>query len=203
MTSLFPFKAVVFDAFGTVVRPVPAQGPYHSLLSQVTDYRAARYAALTKNFDLAALAEHFSLPPVMPALEQALSNEVSALTLFEDVIPTISALQRQGVEVSICSNLAAAYGPGVRQLLPNIQHFVFSYEAGCVKPEPMIYRTVCNKLGRRPEDILFIGDTPKADVDGPRAFGMTAELLTRMAGDTLEACIERARSSRIACLSRP
>jgi len=51
---------------------------------------------------------------------------------------------------------------------------ILSYEHGFIKPEPEIYALVANQLRLKPEEILFTGDTQKADIDGPQKFGMAA-----------------------------
>ena len=51
---------------------------------------------------------------------------------------------------------------------------VLSYAVGHAKPERAIYGVVCDRLGLPPDRVLFVGDTPSADVDGPRAYGMRA-----------------------------
>jgi len=51
---------------------------------------------------------------------------------------------------------------------------ILSYEVGLVKPDPAIFRLVSDRLGLQPAEILFVGDTPSADVEGPQAIGMSA-----------------------------
>jgi HAD superfamily hydrolase (TIGR01549 family) len=190
-----PFKAVVFDAFGTLVKPVSRQGAYSQVLSQAKDFRQARYAALTEDLSLRELARNLNLPPITKETEESLKVELSHISLFDDVKETIDTLRADGISVGLCSNLAQAYGARVRNLLPMIENIVFSFEAGCLKPEPAIYKAVCDLVSLPPEAILFIGDTPKADVDGPRAFGMQAQPVLRRTGDTLTACLRRARQA--------
>jgi HAD superfamily hydrolase (TIGR01549 family) len=192
----FPFKAVVFDAFGTLVQPVPRNGTYSAVLSKAKDARAARYAALTLDLELADLARHLELGPVSSEMIEALDQELSLVRLFEDSLQTIEELQASGVHVAVCSNLAQAYGYPVRKLLPSLSDTIFSYEVRSLKPEAAIYECVCAVTGIDAGDILFIGDTPKADVDGPIAFGMSAELIKRRSGDNLAEILKRAISRR-------
>jgi HAD superfamily hydrolase (TIGR01509 family) len=60
-----------------------------------------------------------------------------------------------------------------------------SFEVGAAKPEPAIYEAVCHALGKRPRDVLFIGDSKRCDFDGPQAFGMQARWLDRRGGQSL------------------
>lgn len=97
------------------------------------------------------------------------------------------------VASSICSNLASAYGDAVKGMLPVLDGYAWSYEAGAVKPAPAIYQYVLDQLGCSAQEVLFIGDTPVDDVDGPRAFGMSADSLTGKLASRWK------RSSQICC----
>ncbi|MBO0767956.1 MAG: HAD family phosphatase [Solirubrobacterales bacterium] len=48
---------------------------------------------------------------------------------------------------------------------------VYSHEEGCLKPDPRIYRTACDRLGVSPEKAVLVDDV-QANVDGARAVGM-------------------------------
>jgi FMN phosphatase YigB (HAD superfamily) len=61
--------------------------------------------------------------------------------------------------------------------------YTWSFEARSLKPDPAIYDTVCRRLQCLPQQVLMIGDTQKADVDGPRAFGMQAIRIDRRTAD--------------------
>jgi epoxide hydrolase-like predicted phosphatase len=50
---------------------------------------------------------------------------------------------------------------------------VYSHEEGCLKPDPQIYRIVCDRLGVAPEAAVLLDDV-QANVDGARAIGMAA-----------------------------
>ena len=62
---------------------------------------------------------------------------------------------------------------------------VISEEVGAAKPDPAIFQRVCNALGCAPGEVVFVGDSKRCDVDGPRAFGMQARHLDRRGGQTL------------------
>jgi hypothetical protein len=86
-----------------------------------------------------------------------------------------------GVRIGVCSNLALPYGFPLLSALPDTPDAVIlSYEVGLVKPDPAIFRLVCDRLGFRPAEILFVGDTPSADVEGPRAIGIPAMLISEL-----------------------
>lgn len=74
------------------------------------------------------------------------------------------------------------YGKAVSSLLPPLDAYAWSYEVGAIKPEPQIYQYLIDRLGCQTKDVLFIGDTPLADFNGPKAFGMSARLIDRKNG---------------------
>nr|WP_207769600.1 HAD-IA family hydrolase [Solimicrobium silvestre] len=142
---------------------------------------------------LADVANLFDLsPPVdlLAAWEAELHAELATVKLFPDSLPTIARLRNAGYRIGLCSNLAAPYGTPVKALLPSLDAYAWSYEAGAVKPEPGIYRYLLDRLGCAASDVLFIGDTPAADLDGPLTFGMSARLIDRKAGQTLDKVLD-------------
>ena len=66
---------------------------------------------------------------------------------------------------------------GLDQLAPFI---IVSEEAGYAKPDARIFRDALKATGlTSPEQILFIGDNPLADIDGAKRFGMKAAWIRR------------------------
>ncbi|WP_199027705.1 HAD family hydrolase [Ralstonia sp. ASV6] len=194
-------RAVVFDAFGTLVRIGDKRSPYRRLMQWMhengrkpTREDAARI--MSHPGGLADAAAMFGITPsseTLATLEEDLHTELGAIQLFPDTASTLLQLRGAGYRIGLCSNLAAPYGPPLRSLLPSMDAYVLSYEVGAIKPDPRIYQHLVNALDCRPADILFIGDTPSADLEGPRAFGMTATLIDRTAGQTLEDVLAIAR----------
>jgi epoxide hydrolase-like predicted phosphatase len=54
---------------------------------------------------------------------------------------------------------------------------IYSHEVGISKPDPRIYRLACDRLGVRPEEVIFLDDVD-ANVDAARDLGMQAILFT-------------------------
>jgi HAD superfamily hydrolase (TIGR01549 family) len=185
-------KAIILDAFGTVIQPVPRNGPYQAVLSQAVDFRVARNLALTLNDDLHGLAKALNLPTVEQDIISALDTEVAGLAIYDDTLPFLKYVKGEGYRVAICSNLGHAYGARTRELLPDVDHFTFSFEVDSFKPDNLIYQHACDGLGIVPDHAIFIGDTPLADGKGPRDFGMNSEIIKRSEGDTLFSALERA-----------
>jgi len=106
-------------------------------------------------------------------------------TCCHDAAPVLDFSRASAFRLAVCSNLAADYASAVLSLLPNMDTYALSCDVGCVKPEPAIYQAVCRSLELAPQEILFVGDSLRCDVDGPRDFGMVSVHLDRKAGDTI------------------
>ena len=102
-------------------------------------------------------------------------------TLFDDVEPTLDALERLGLRLGIVSNFEAWLEDllgklGVRGRFPVR---VISGEVGIEKPDPGIFALAIDRLGIDPADIVYVGDNPEFDVVPARAVGMTPVLIDR------------------------
>lgn len=66
---------------------------------------------------------------------------------------------------------------GLDELAPFI---IVSEEAGYAKPDTMIFRDALEAMGlTRPDQVMFVGDNPVADIDGAKRFGMKAAWVRR------------------------
>ena len=180
--------AVVFDVYGTLVEIGDKRAPFRRLLrigeqqgrpASVLDAATLMSAPL----NLHAAAANLSIeldPDQLRELEADLRSEIASIRLFPDTVPTLQALRARGIKLGLCSNLAADYAAPIVKLLPiQLDAYTWSFEAGAIKPDPAIYAHACAALGCAPERVLMVGDTPAADVDGPRAIGMQSILLDR------------------------
>ncbi len=183
-------KAVAFDVFGTLVNIDRPTRPFRKLVRLLHEAGRPRQRddgirAMSSAIDLRQAARLFGgmiSEDALSALEAELREEIESITLFQDAAPTLLALKARGIKVALCSNLAAPYGPPVLDLLPLRPDFcAWSYEAGAVKPQPEIYQYLCEGIACQPEEVLMIGDTIKADMIGPRKFGMHGYHLDRHA----------------------
>lgn len=183
-------RAIIFDAFGTLVTPVPRNGPYQELAATANAMgRRFRDEAMTLDLSISDFAARYGRPDLSDRLESQLSEEVASVQLFDEVGPYLSLLDWRNVPYAVCSNLARGYGQRVKELVPGARGYAMSYEIGAYKPQPEIYRAAIDLVGVPPERILFVGDTVRADVEGPSAVGMKAVHLNRSAGNTLVSVI--------------
>jgi len=103
----------------------------------------------------------------------------------------LANLAVHGIKRWVVSNLAPPYAEPVRRLLAGmVNGFSFSFELGAIKPEPAIFAHACASLQRPAPQIMMVGDTVRADVEGARAFGMQAVTLVRGGCTKWPDCIE-------------
>lgn len=88
---------------------------------------------------------------------------------------TLDALREQGMKLGLISNIISlSVAPhfleeyGVKDLMDCI---VLSSETGIRKPSPEIFRAAERRLGLRPEELAYVGDTLSRDVAGTRNAG--------------------------------
>lgn len=184
--------SVIFDLFGTLLEIRNRQNPYRQLLRiGAKQGRAASSkdmrAILAFNGGISEAAEAFGICPSsadLADLECMLELELESITPFDDAMIAIELLREHGIKIGVCSNLAGPYCSKVRSLLPGLDGYALSAELGLLKPDPGMYRSICNMLGVLPEQVeseqvLMIGDSRRCDEQGPRAFGIPGYHLDR------------------------
>jgi len=192
-------KVVAFDVFGTLIRMAVKNHPYRKVLKYAKDAGRkprqddARFL-MTQNLPPERIFEHMGISIPLGLLQQFYSEvaaELTSLTLFDDVIPVLDALAKNEIRVALCSNLAMPYGEAIDRLLSDY-HFIkcLSYEVGAIKPESEIYDDIVNKSEVATGEILFVGDTFLADVEGPLNYGFKALHLQRDSGRASSICIQ-------------
>lgn len=135
------------------------------------------------------------LERIEPELTRRLSRE--ALEVFEDAVsgarrgtgtavPAPGAVEvlddarRRGLRLGLVSVTGLTPGYALREIIDQLgmlrqfDAVTFSDEARMAKPSPEVFRCTLEVLGAAPGDAVFVGDTPLADVAGPRAVGMWA-----------------------------
>jgi putative hydrolase of the HAD superfamily len=112
--------------------------------------------------------------------------------IYDDTMPTLTAIRQRGLKTAIVSNTPWG-SPGAiwreevtrHGLSDAVDEMVFCTDVGYRKPAAEPFRLALTKLGLQPEQCVFIGDDPRWDIAGPRAIGMDAIFIDRNAtGDS-------------------
>lgn len=198
------YRAVLVDAFGTIVRIRSVTHPYRSLLKE--GLRDGRYpkpndirTLMMFDGDLAQAAELLNItvrPERLAQIQDALDREVHSIEAFPDALEAIQILQAQQVRVGVCSNLAPPYGVALKHLFPTLDAYTLSYEIGALKPDPVMYRSACKLLGVSigerfgDERVAMVGDSLRCDCHGPKAVGINGLHLDRSGAGRITNLVE-------------
>lgn len=112
-------------------------------------------------------------PQYEKEIKLTLDRVALAFHKFGYAVPWLKELKRMGLNVYYLSNYSAfsiAANPDVLDFIPYMDGGVFSFEVKAVKPDPEIYRCLCDKYDLKPEECLFTDDVP-ANVKGAQACG--------------------------------
>ncbi|MDQ8020602.1 MAG: HAD family hydrolase [Moraxellaceae bacterium] len=116
------------------------------------------------------------------AAEAFIATAWIAPPLFDDAVPVLGELRRRGYAIGIVSN---GQSRTQRAKIDNsalaglVDAVTISGELGVDKPDARVFRHVLDQLGVAPDQAWFVGDDPRADVQGATAAGMRAIWLQR------------------------
>lgn len=94
---------------------------------------------------------------------------------FPGMAPTLSALRVKDLKLGIVSNGETDFqmrNIGALGLEALVDVILISETEGLRKPDAAIFRRAAERLHKSPEQCLFVGDNPEADILGARRAGM-------------------------------
>lgn len=100
-------------------------------------------------------------------------------TLYDDVLPVLEELRRQGRKLGLISNGERDLDEFAAHHALEVDVAVGSRSFGRTKPHPSIFEAALEQLGVAPADAAMVGDSYADDIEGARALGMRAFLLDR------------------------
>lgn len=202
-----PVKAVLFDLDDTLWPIAPAIARAEILLQDwlaehaprvtaqfsIEQLRARRLAVLAANphyrINLSALrhavlSETFQSVGADPALvDGAMAVFLQArhaVTLFDDVLPTLAQLHGRVALGSISNGVADLDTIG---LAPYFTVSIAAHRFGVGKPDAAIFHAACKALEVTPAETVYVGDDPELDVAGAARAGLQAVWLNRNEGE--------------------
>lgn len=102
--------------------------------------------------------------------------------LFDDVLPCLEWLTAAGVRLAAVTNASGAHQReklAVLGLARFFDHVAIAGEVGVAKPDPVMFHTVCFKVGCDPSQAVHIGDKLATDAVGARDAGLGGVWLNR------------------------
>ena len=109
------------------------------------------------------------------------SSKVENYVLYDDVLPTLKKLKKQGLIVGLITSLTKDMNLicGNLGLAPYIDFVVTAKEVGSNKPEPPIFRLALERAGVNASEAVYVGDQYETDVVGARGVGIAPILIDR------------------------
>jgi len=109
------------------------------------------------------------------------SAKVENYVLYDDVLPTLKKLKKQGLIVGLITSLTKDMNLicGNLGLAPYIDFVVTAKEVGSNKPEPPIFRLALERAGVNASEAVYVGDQYETDVVGARGVGIAPILIDR------------------------
>lgn len=108
-------------------------------------------------------------------------TDLSNYALFDDVVPILERLRPTGIVLGVISNFEE-WLERLLEMLGVAGFFdvrVISGIEGVEKPDPAIFRLALERAGVRPEETVYVGDSPAFDVEPARELGMFPVLIDR------------------------
>ena len=113
---------------------------------------------------------------VQDEIRLTLEHVGDCISKTDYAIPWIRELKERGFQVLYLSNYSEYImnaGPEALDFLPYMDGGVFSCHVGMIKPDPAIYRKICDTYDLNPEECVFIDDN-EDNIDAARKFGLDA-----------------------------
>lgn len=105
---------------------------------------------------------------------------IDGTSVFPDVVEALALLRDKGLKFGLVTNAfqpmwirdAEMEAHGLLEYFPACR--ISAADVGCLKPHPDIFLAALNCLGTTPEETIFVGDNPVADIAGAQGAGMRA-----------------------------
>jgi putative hydrolase of the HAD superfamily len=203
-----PIRAVLLDAFGTLVNFEPPAPHLRAELrcrlgveitlaqaeaaigAEIAFYRAehhrGRDAASLRTLRLACgevVREALGLADPVPDVTAALLAAIR-FRAYPEVATTLAGLRARGARLGVVSNWDASLPEVLERvgLAGAIDAVVASAPEGVAKPDPRLFSRALTRLGARARETLHVGDSIEHDVRGAEAAGVAPVLLVRDGG---------------------
>lgn len=97
-----------------------------------------------------------------------------------DFLRTLAYFRQRNLKMALISNASTAEVRAWQDspLSEYLQPAIFSCEAGCAKPEKLIYQMALDALAVSAEQCLFVGDGGSHELEGAKEIGMQTVMVT-------------------------
>jgi len=188
-------KAILFDLYETLISEFdPAATPRPSMATRLGVEEATFAAAWRQVYTqrmtgtipdfpaaLHAICQRLGATPDAAVIAQLHRERLAAkarpfTNIVTPIVELIQRLHAMSIKLGVLSNAAREEGAPWETcvLAPCFDTVIFSYQVGCMKPDPQVYRLACERLGTAAADTLFVGDGGSDELVGAAQAGLTA-----------------------------
>ena len=125
--------------------------------------------------------KHHSVETIPPATAfQHLWDVLSVAPAYPEVAPVFSELVRRGYRIAIGSNADDDHlEHALQEAEIDVELVLSSEEAQSYKPRQPFFDQLCQRLDLPPAEVLYVGDSPWADVTGANHAGLPVYWVSR------------------------
>jgi putative hydrolase of the HAD superfamily len=191
-TSRFPFPKIEFFYFdlGNVIAHFNPRRACDNLAAisgktPASIQQAVYQSKLQERYETGELTTEEFGKEVNSHLGTTLSTDMltealaDMFTMGIEIFPLMVRLAAVGLRIGLLSNTCEAHWRHLAerpiQILDLLEPCILSYEQGCMKPDPAIYRVAASRAGVPPERIGFTDDRPE-NISGAREAGWQTHL---------------------------
>ncbi len=161
-------------------------GEYQQINTTRDEFKCDQFwHRLTEDW-LETIGQPRSLAPAMIEAAPGLLYGTDLFTLFDDVLPTLDALDAAGTRLGVISNWDYSLHRVLRSLgiHDRLEHVVASLEEGVEKPDSRLFDLTLERFGVAADEAVHVGDNPLDDFRGAQEAGMYAFLIDRSRPET-------------------
>jgi putative hydrolase of the HAD superfamily len=170
---------LLFAAFGKARRDIraAARADAHGRPTDATSFRQ-RQAEIT-----AALLGARKVDRVAELIDDVVYRGVTelfaGLRLYRGLVPALDALAEAGLRLAVLSDLPPLRKLSLMGLEGRFERALCSEDSGFLKPAPEPFRMLGDALHLEPRSVLYVGNSKAYDLEGARAAGMEAAIVSR------------------------
>lgn len=187
--TLWPLHSLMHHAENQMYAWLAQHAPKVTQTFTVQDLKEKRFALIPTDirfsYDLWAL-RHRSLLNVLQEVGEPTDKADRAMQVFfqarnqveffPDVREVLTSLQKKYTLASISNGFADLHSIGIA---PFFTASIAAHSFGCAKPDVSIFLAMAKQLKIAPDNILYIGDDLRLDVQGAQNAGMQAAWMNR------------------------
>ena len=201
-------RAVLFDVYGTLLRSSAGETHPDPALRSLIERAHAQSPHSFPEVDIREIhaAMHPGLSPAeIERLAMAHEQEVNPVSAMPGAVEALRELSSRGLFLGLVSNaqfytvpvMESCLGDSLANLGIDSEFCVYSYLERRAKPDAHLFGIVRNRLlerGIQPNEVLYVGNDVRNDIDPAKACGFLTALFIgdaaslRLRGRSLEEC---------------